>query len=253
MQMDVRPVAPEEVRPLRELHRQEMNCQIVMDSWHGRGWTDSYLLRLDGRTVGYGLVGGIRAEPRNIIMEFYVLPAHRAAALPLFRRLIAASDARTIEAQTNDLLLTLMLFDCASRIESSRILFRDALTTRLSVPGARFRRAAEADQEQIVRQELDPEAEWVVEADGAVAAAGGILFHYNIPYGDLYMAVAEPFRQRGYGSYLVQELKRTCYEMGRVPAARCNVSNTASRATLQKAGMLPCARVVTGVIDRPGG
>ncbi len=91
--------------------------------------------------------------------------------------------------------------------------------------------------------------EWIIEAGGEVAATGGILFHYNVPYGDIYMEVAEPFRRRGYGSYLVQELKRTCYEMGRVPAARCNVSNVASRATLQKAGFLPCARILSGVIS----
>jgi GNAT superfamily N-acetyltransferase len=62
------------------------------------------------------------------------------------------------------------------------------------------------------------------------------------------MGVAEPFRRRGYGGYLIQELKRVCYEMGRIPAARCNASNVASRATLQKAGFLPCARVLTGVL-----
>ena len=62
------------------------------------------------------------------------------------------------------------------------------------------------------------------------------------------MEMAEPLRRRGYGSYLIQELKRVAYEMGKVPAARCNVTNAASRATLQKAGMLPCARVLTGVL-----
>ena len=71
-----------------------MNCQIILDSWHERGWTDSYLLRHNGRIVGYGSVGGVRAEPKDIIMEFYVLPMHRAAALPLFRRLAAASQAK---------------------------------------------------------------------------------------------------------------------------------------------------------------
>jgi GNAT superfamily N-acetyltransferase len=75
-----------------------------------------------------------------------------------------------------------------------------------------------------------------------------LLFHYNVPYGDIFMGVAEPLRRRGYGSYLIQELKRTAYEMGKVPAARCNATNVASRASLQKAGMLPCARVLTGVI-----
>src|SRR6266446_1300495 len=60
----------------------------------------------------------------------------------------------------------------------------------------------------------------VVEVGGAVAAKGGILFHYNRPYGDIYMEVAEAYRRRGLGSYLVQELKRICYEQGNIPAAR---------------------------------
>jgi GNAT superfamily N-acetyltransferase len=65
------------------------------------------------------------------------------------------------------------------------------------------------------------------------------------------MEVAAPHRRRGYGSYLVQELKRVAYEMGRVPAARCNPTNVASRASLQKAGMLPCARLLLGKIGDP--
>jgi GNAT superfamily N-acetyltransferase len=64
------------------------------------------------------------------------------------------------------------------------------------------------------------------------------------------MEVAEPHRRRGFGSYLVQELKRVGYEMGKVPAARCNPTNLASRGTLQKAGLLPCARLLVGRLER---
>lgn len=248
MPIDVSLVAPEEVLRLRDLYRHAMNCQIVLDSWHGRGWTDSYLLRVDGRIAGYGLVGSVRAELKEIITEFFVLPSHRGAALPLFRRFAEVSGARSIEVQSNDVLLTLMLHDCAEKIESGVILFQDAVTTNLSGPGVIFRRVVEGDREQLSRQKLDSGAEWMLEADGIAAAAGGVLFHYNVPYGDIYMAVADPLRRRGFGSYLIQELKRVCYESGRIPAARCGVSNVASRATLQKAGMMPCARVLTGVI-----
>jgi GNAT superfamily N-acetyltransferase len=248
MQIDVTPAAPDEVRPLRDLYRQEMNCQILHDSWHGRGWTDSYLLRLKGRVVGYGLVGGVGENPRDTIIEFYVLPVHRGAALALFRQLAVTSRARTVEAQTNDVLLTLMLYDCADSIESGKILFQDAFTTELAVPEATFRRITDSDAGRIFVHTSEPGGEWMIEAEGQVAATGGILFHYNVPYGDLFMEVAGPFRRRGYGSYLVQELKRTCYEMGRIPAARCNATNLASRATLQKAGLLPCARLLTGLL-----
>ncbi len=207
-----------------------------------------FLIRTDGRIAGYGFVMGYRGEPRDMIKEFYVLPACRGRALPMFRRLIETSGARRIEAQTNDVLLTLMLYDCASEIASDRVVFHDALTTGLAVRGAVFRELAEADKERIFEHKVEPAGEWLIEHDGDIVATGGIATHYNPPYGDLHMEVDEPHRRRGYGSYLIQELKRTCYEMGKVPAARCNATNTASRATLQKAGLFPLARLLSGVL-----
>lgn len=123
METDVSLVPLKQILRLRELYRQEVNCQIVHDSWHERGFTDSYLIRRDGQIAGYGRVAGERAKRKDVIKEFYILPIHRAAALPLFRRLAAASQARKVEAQTNDILLTLMLFDCARRIKNETILF----------------------------------------------------------------------------------------------------------------------------------
>lgn len=248
MHIDCSLVPLEEILPLRDLYRQEMNCQIIHDSLPRRGFGDLYLLRADGRVAGYGFVMGYRGEPRDLIREFFVLPAYRGSALPLFLRLIESSKARRICAQTNDVLLTLMLYDCAGQITSDTIIFHDALPTSLSVPGVTFRKVTEADEKRIFPHKVEGVGDWMIEDDSGVAATGGIAFHYNVPYGDIFMEVAEPSRRRGYGSYLVQELKRTCYEMGRIPAARCNASNVASRATLQKAGLLPCARLLTGEI-----
>jgi GNAT superfamily N-acetyltransferase len=248
--MDVSQAALEEIKNLRDLYLREVNCQVILYSWPQRGWADVYILRLNGRVAGYGCVGGLRGEKKETVTEFYVLPGCRGAALPLFRELAAVSQAQGIETQTNDTLLLLMLLDCAERIESHAVLFRDALTTSLSAPRATFRKIADTDRDQLVSRKLDAQGGWLIEVEGELVAAGGILWHYNVPYGDIFMAVAEPFRRRGYGSYLVQELKRTCYEMGRVPAARCNASNEASRATLQRAGLVPCGRVLTGVLKR---
>ena len=166
----------------------------------------------------------------------------------MFRQLIEVSQAKRIMAQTNDVLLTLMLYDCATEITSDTIVFHDALTTHLDIPGVTFRQVTEADKERIFEHKVEPVGDWLIERDGAIVATGGIATHYNPPYGDLYMEVDERFRRRGYGSYLIQELKRASYETGSVPAARCNVANAASRATLQKAGLLPCARLLSGVL-----
>ena len=85
--------------------------------------------------------------------------------------------------------------------------------------GRSFREPTASEAPEVPAEDL----KWrgVIEVDGQVAATGGILFHYNRPYGDIYMDVAEPFRRRGLGSFLVQELKRVCYENGHLPAARC--------------------------------
>src|SRR5262249_44574458 len=98
MTIDVARVPLEEVLPLRELYRREMGCQIVHDSLPGRGFGDLFLIRADGRVAGYGFVMGYRGEPRDMVQEFYVLPALRGSALPMFRRLVEASGARRVEA-----------------------------------------------------------------------------------------------------------------------------------------------------------
>jgi GNAT superfamily N-acetyltransferase len=243
------------VLPWRDLYRQEMNCQITKDSIHFRaGWTREYLLRDGATAVGYGSVavaGPWKEKPT--IYEFHVTPPARGRAFELFESLLAASGAVAIEAQSNDPQLTVMLHLFAGSAQSESILFHDRLTThRAAPPGVVFRSVTLEDAGRAAEQKLewDPnsDAKWLLEQGGMVAATGGILFHYNRPYGDIYMTVAENFRRRGLGSYLVQELKRVCYENGDVPAARCNPTNGASRATLQKAGFVPCGHILVGRI-----
>jgi GNAT superfamily N-acetyltransferase len=246
-QIDVKQVDVAEILAWRDLYRQEMNCQIRHDSWHRRGFNNSYFIWVDGKLVGYGAVtSGNQYQQRGILNEFYLLPAYKALAVPAFRQLLAVGQASRIQAQTNDTLLMLMLYDFAEQITSETILFHDALTTNLSAPNVVFRKTTEADAARMFKPKDEPVGDWLLEAAGDIVAAGGFLTHYNPPYGDIYMEVAEPYRRRGYGSYLVQELKRVCYEAGRRPAARCNAANVASRRTLEKAGMLPCARIMSG-------
>jgi GNAT superfamily N-acetyltransferase len=248
MDIDVSLVPLSEILPLRELYRREMSCQIVHDSMHQRGVTSSWAIRVDGRIAGYGSLRGLGNEPKETVIEFFVLPVHRPAALRLFRRLIEVSGATRIATQTNDILLTMLFYDFAEKIERDRILFHDARTTSLICPEASFREAVASDAGKTFTHQVEPVGSWLLEVHGEIVATGGVMLHYNVPYGDVYMEVAEAHHRRGYGSFLVQELKRVAYETGHVPAARCDVSNAASRATLEKAGLLPCASMLTGVI-----
>jgi GNAT superfamily N-acetyltransferase len=242
MECRTKPVNVAAILPWRELFRKEMNCQIVHDSLHGRdGWTQSYLVEVAGETAGYGAVatGGPWSGSRTVF-EFYMAEKHRSLFFEAFQSLMAASGADAIETQTNDVILTAMLHTWAHDVVSEKIIFEDKLTTAYRLPGA-------------VLRKREPEGDWMLlEVGGETAATGGILYHYNRPYGDIWMEVGEPFRMQGYGTYLVQELKRICYEGGSVPCARCNTDNVASRKTLQKAGFVPCAHLLHGKLGKAG-
>lgn len=242
MKVEVRRASLEEVRALRERHRREADCQIVHDSALPRGLADPYVILVDGRTAGHAGLWNRYYDGR--IVEFYVLPRFRALASDLFRELLATSGATGLEAQTNMPLMAAMLEEWARDVVEEKILFEDGATTSLASPRTRFRRARPEDR--------GPDGEWVLEVEGRVVAAGGVLYHYNPPYGDVYMAVSAGSRLRGFGSYLVQELKRVCREGGKTPAARCDPGNAPSRRTLEKAGFVVCGRLLAGRVGRDG-
>lgn len=227
-----------------------MNCQIVHDSIHRRsGWTTTYALVVDDTTAGFGSIAiGGPWTGNPTILEFYVLPAYRGRAFELFEGLLAACGARLMEVQSNDALLAVMLHTYAHDIRSEKIVFRDGVTTALKSNGAVLEpmTGEEDARRAIAARQGGPE--WRLQLGHDTVATGGILFHYNPPYGDIYMDVAEPFRRRGFGAYLVQELKRVAYVLGGIPGARCSPDNIASRLTLQKAGFVPYAHMLNGAI-----
>jgi GNAT superfamily N-acetyltransferase len=252
----MRPVATltsnKEILPFRTRYREEMNCQICKDSIHSReGWTRSYLLQRNGAAVGFGsiaIAGPWKEKPT--VIEFYVLPEERQHGFDLFEAFLAASGARFFEAQSNDTLLTVLAHTYGRDIASESIVFRDGVTTTLPPNGATLRRVTPEEEIKECIACRQGGGEWVLELEGQAAGKGGILFHYNRPYGDIYMEVEERFRRRGLGAYLVQELKRECRQLGAVPCARCNPSNIPSRRTLLSAGFLPFAHILNGSIGQ---
>ena len=244
-------VSVREILPWREKYREEMQCQIVHDSLHSReGWTQSYQLNVGQVTVGYGAIaiGGPWKGTRTVL-EFYVAPKHRARVNDLFKVFVASAGGAAFKVQTNDALLSTVLRPWLADATCEKIVFHDKLTTQLPANGAILRRATPDDGPRIFSHHVEPVGDWLLLKDDTIAATGGILYHYNRPYGDIFMEVAAPFRRRGLGSYLVQELKRICRESGRVPCARCSPANLGSLKAIQKAGFVQCAQILTGTLS----
>lgn len=139
-----------------------------------------------------------------------------------------------------------ILYECAHFITAGTILFKEGLYNPLHLQGLEFRKKTSNDK--IFKHHSEPEGDYVLSHQGDIIATGGYLSHYNPPYSDLYMEVHPDHRRQGYGSYLIQELIRTCHQYGKIPAARCNIKNTASRTCLVKGGMQVAGYVLTGEV-----
>jgi GNAT superfamily N-acetyltransferase len=233
----------DEIRDLRVQFLHEGNIQFTYDKCHLYGWSDDYVFLLNGSKIGYGAVWGLNDQgTRDAIFEFYILPPFRKLVNVFFEAFCTACGAHTIECQSNDRLLCNMLYEYARDIYAEAILFEDHYTSSLYMPEVRFGR-----KEPDTDTGYDRGGYCLVLNEEEVAS-GGFMLNYNMPYADIYMEVKEQHRQKGYGSLLVQELKKEIYLIGRVPAARCNVNNRASKSTLLKAGFAECGFRLCGEV-----
>jgi len=158
------------------------------------------------------------------------------------------SKASFIECQSNDFLLTSLLFQHGQNINADVILFEETFSSDIKSDTALFRKRNTNDI--IFEHKSEPVGDFVLEVNKQVVATGGFLLHYNMPFADLYMEVEEGNRKKGHGSFLIQELKRQCYLAGRVPAARTGLGNVASQATLKKAGLKIAGFMLIGQVKQ---
>jgi GNAT superfamily N-acetyltransferase len=275
--MIVERVGHERVATMRDDFRRDAGCQIVRDSMIRRGLADAWLIEDAGAPLGYGGVWNEHFPGR--VMEFYVVQGARDRAEPIFEALLEASGATHVEAQTNLPLMAEMLSGYASNVVVEKLLFSDGgMTTsrvEVDIDGGVFRSRSgdtvpretkDVESSAPVARHTDVGApvvghgvpgglvadgldgDWIFEVDDVVVGAGGVLTHYNPPFGDIYMAVRESYRRRGIGSYLVQELRRVCGSAGLTPAARCDPDNEASRRSLIRGGMVECGTIVAGPV-----
>ncbi|HSZ33602.1 MAG TPA: GNAT family N-acetyltransferase [Puia sp.] len=205
------------------------------------------MILYNSEKIGYGSIkGNENISDRDTVFEFYIVPSHRKLLSLCFLELLHSSKAGLIECQSNDFLLTTLLYEFGHDISSNVILFEDRITSELTQDKILFRKRAENDL--VFEHKAEPVGDYILEFNKEVVATGGFLLHYNMPFADLYMEVREDCRKKGFGSFLIQELKKQCYLNGRVPAARTDKDNIASKATLIKAGLKIAAFMLLGSV-----
>lgn len=242
MTIDFSKATHEEVRMMRDLFLRERNFQLRFHANHERGWADYYLISHQDLTIGYGaLKGDSPGDPRDRLFEFFLMPTYKNRAEDIFKDLLVSCNARYLQWQTNDdsIHQPATLYSTAQQAEA--LLFGAGVETTLPSNGTIFRERKDGDL--IFDHTSEPVGKYVLENNSEIVATGGFLTHYNFPYVDLFMEVSPGWRKRGLGSYLIQEIKNACFVEGRIPAARCNPDNLASKKTLEKAGMIQVGEV----------
>jgi RimJ/RimL family protein N-acetyltransferase len=137
-----------------------------------------------------------------------------------------------------------MLYEYSQNIVAEAILFKEHFQTHFIMPDVKFQKK---NIEGPIRED---DCEYILKQNDYVVATGGLMLNYNMPYADIYYEVNEKYRRKGFGSFMVQELKKEAYLMGRIPAARCNIKNKISKASLLKAGLMVCGCILNGEIKR---
>lgn len=238
MSLNVTKCSLQEILPLRNLFLQKNNFQIRFNARHERGMSDSYLIKQNETKIGYGSISGKEElNERDAIFEFYIIPSFANLAHDAFAELIRASEAPYIMCQSNDFLLQSLLFHFGKNINADTILLADNSESFLQADHTIFRKRDGKD------------SDYELEFNGEIVATGGFLLHYNMPFADIHMEVREDCRRKGFGSFLIQEIKKQCYLSGRVPAARTDLNNIASRAALIKAGFKVAGFMLSGTVN----
>ena len=239
MKFNVIKTEPQEISRFRDLFLKGNNVQFVHNKCHDYGWATSYLVLSENEKVGYGSVWGLNNRgDRDTVFEFYLTKSHRKFAPAAFEQLLLVSGVTYIECQTNIALLPDLMYEFSQDINTESILFEDGHTTTIQMAGTTLSK----------REDRNKDIRYSLMKDDDEVATGGLMLNYNYPYADIYMDVKEGFRQQGFGALMVQELKREAYHIGRVPAARCNPKNKASKATLEKAGFKACGFMQVGKV-----
>lgn len=238
--MEITPTTYSAIAHFRKTFLDEVNIQFVLDKCYRYGWADAYALYINQEVVGYGSVWGKdKREDRDTLFEFYLAPLHREKAEVCFVKLCSVSNVSFLECQTNDKFLYPLFKKYAFNVKTDAILFADHHTTHFQIPDVYLQK----------RESPNPDdCQYVLLRNTEEVGEGGFMLNYNFPYADIYYGIHEQHRRTGLGTYIVQELKAEIYKQNRVPSARCNPSNAASKATMLKAGMIVCGERLAGEI-----
>ncbi len=195
----------------------------------------------------------------NDLLRFHLFENYLVQAQEFFRWIISTQGIQYAITSTIESLYFSLCLDIQVSNTLHSYLFRDNKRIELSsgLSNSIFRKAEKRELDDIMRfyqANTEGSGEWIeafvkkrldlaelfvlYEQQTLVATGECIPSPKQLPYTDLGMIVAQSYRGRGLGSFMLTRLKKHCYETGWEPICSCAADNLASKKAIEKAGFV---------------
>jgi RimJ/RimL family protein N-acetyltransferase len=204
-------------------------------------------------------VGHFCLDSNNDLLRFYLLEGYQAQALEIFRWILSTHHIQHAIVGTMEPLYFSLCLAMQKSSELHTYLFRDNKHIELlsKLTNSVFRKAEKRELDDISRfyhantegsgewidafinQRLNQEELFVLYDRQTLVVTGECIpSQKQIPYADLGIVVAQPYRNRGLGHSMLIQLKQHCYDAGWEPICSCTADNHASKKAIEKAGFI---------------
>lgn len=215
-----------------------------------------YSICWQDRTIGYFCVSS-----KGTLLQFYVVDAHVQHVQTVFGQLLNEGYFQQAFAMTRDRLATSVCLEFQKSVVGKCYLFEDSSASPLdwpAPPGSIFRLATRDDIPLIrsVTGDFHDVLDYTLESavadrgifvlllDEELLATGVIARQKAQPaYADIGMFVNTRYRQQKLGTRMIALLRDYCHQQGITPLASCQFENTASKRTLERAGLVSRDRI----------
>ncbi|MBY9007701.1 MAG: GNAT family N-acetyltransferase [Candidatus Lokiarchaeota archaeon] len=208
-----------------------------------------YLIRNKQVDIGYCIVSNV-----NIILEFFLIDEYIPICEDIFKIILKKLIISKAYCKSFDHLFLKCCITYHKSIKLYGVLFRDMINRAIKLPHPDLRSRLGEIQDF---SEISLFKEGVFENDGELRKylyskklfvflihneiTGYGIFSRTIknrPDFDIGMAVHPKFRKKGYGSYIINNIKNFCLKNNWRPTCGCIIDNIGSRRTLEKAGFI---------------
>lgn len=218
-------------------------------------------IQANGERAGYFCL-----DADQYLLRFHVWENYLQRAREIFQWLLSSQHIQQAFACTIEPLYFSLCLDYQQHMTAHTYLFQDTNVSR-STPALdssrTFRKAAQSDLDVLVRfyqANTEGPGDWIhgflserlkreelfllYDQQTLVATGECIPSQKQTPYADLGMVVAQAYRSKGLGSFMLTQLKKHCYETGLKPICSCEVINLASQKAIEKAGFISVQRIM---------